>query len=139
MSIPLHKEYGVNPAVFKCYICGEDQGLILPGAKTKAFKEAGLADKDGQMHHNIGAIDKEPCPKCQAIMQQGIIFISTKDDNQDYRTGGWCAIKEKAVRQFGIEPKAMLEDICEKRVCFIQDTVYDQLGLPRNQEINNLK
>jgi hypothetical protein len=139
MSVILHKKYGVNPAIFKCFICGKDAGLILPGAKTSKLKDAGLADEDGKMHQNIGCIDKEPCSKCQKIMRAGIIFISTKDDDQDYRTGGWCAIKEEAVRQIGIEPPELLEGICKQRVCFIQDTVYDQLGFPRNQDINNME
>jgi len=138
MSIYLHREHGVNAAVFNCYICGESQGVILPGAKVQGFKEAGLADSSGKMNKNIGCIDKEPCFNCKEIMRQGIIFISTKDDDREYRTGGWCAVKEEAVRRMGI-PAKILERICTKRVCFIQDSVYDDMGLPRNVSINNLK
>lgn len=139
MSIYLHQEHGVNPAVFQCYICGKEAGLILAGAKVQKFKAAGLADASGKMNHNIGCINKEPCSECKEIMRQGIIFISTKDDDQDYRTGGWCAIKEAAVKRMDIHPQELLDSILEQRVCFVQDTVYDQLGLLRNESINNLE
>ena len=128
----LHSEYGVNPTMTTCFFCGETKDILLVGAKVLAFKKEGLCTDDGEMNHQIGCIDKEPCQKCQEIMKQGIIFISTKDDDQDYRTGGWCAIKESAVRKFGIQPDDLLETICERRVCFIQDSVYDELGLPRS-------
>lgn len=139
MSIRLSRNYGVNPAIFKCYVCGKDMGILMPGSQTNEFKKVGLADKSGKMNMNIGCINKEPCNECKRIMEQGIIFISVKDDDKDYRTGGWCAIKEEAVRRMGIEPTELLESICENRVCFVQDSVYDAFGLPRNQYINNME
>lgn len=137
--VRLHKEHGVNTAIFQCYICGEDQGLILPGTKTEEFEKAGIADSTGKMNQNVGCIDKTPCPKCQEIMEQGVIFISVKDNDPEYRTGGWCAVKEEAVRRMGIHPSGLLESICRNRVCLIPDTAYDQFGLPRNEEIDNME
>lgn len=134
-GILLHKDHGVNASVYQCFLCGEDMGLILPGSQVKEFKDVGLADDSGKMNNKCGAISKEPCDKCKEIMEQGIIFISTKDNDHEYRTGGWCAIKESAVRKMGIDD-SILTSICMQRVCFIADTVYDNLGLPRNQEIN---
>lgn len=135
----LHHKHGINPTMTTCFLCRETKDILLVGAKIKAFKKEGLCSKDGEMNHQIGCIDKEPCQKCKEIMEQGIIFISTKDDDIEYRTGGWCAIKESAVRKMGIKPESMLNDICKSRVCFIQDSVYDSFELPRGQEINNLK
>ena len=89
------------------------------------------------MPTSIGCIDTEPCNECKNIMEQGIIFISTKDDDREYRTGGWCAITESAVQSMPIDGD-MKQSIIESRVCFIQNTTYDILGLPRNVEINNL-
>ena len=138
MGIYLHEKHGLNPALYQCYLCGEDIGLILPGAKIQRFKNAGLADESGEMNRRIGAINEEPCDKCKEYMSQGIIFISTKDNDRDYRTGGWCVVKESALEHMGIHEE-LLKSIYEKRVCFIQDTIYDRLGLPRGEidaEIN---
>ena len=131
-SIYLHEEHGVNPAIYQCYLCGEDIGLILPGARVQKFKDAGLADSTGKMNMHIGCLDMEPCDKCKSIMKQGVIFISTRDDDQEYRTGGWCVVKKAAVREIGIQPPELLESILNQGVCFIGDSAYDAIGLPRD-------
>ena len=138
MSIRLHSKFGLNPTLVNCYYCHQPNEILLVGAETKGFKEAGLATADGKMHSTIGVVDRRPCPKCEEWMKKGIIFISVRDDQEQeiiehrsmpnpYRTGGWCVLTDDAV-------KRMLnnaDDLIKSRFCFVPDTVWDALGLPR--------
>jgi len=116
-SIRLHKKYGVNPTIPKCYVCGEDKNeLALLGA---AYKE------EAPIHM---CIDKTPCDKCLEYTKQGIIMISVRDGesgDNPYRTGGWVVVKEDAALR--LIPKEKLE----KRILFVEDKVWDKIGLPR--------
>ena len=62
-SIRLHPEFGLNPAVSKCYFCGEDSGLVLAGAACK-----------GEAPRNM-VWDMNPCLTCEAQMKAGIMLI----------------------------------------------------------------
>jgi hypothetical protein len=133
MPIYLHKEHGVNPAIYDCFWCGKDMGLVLPGSRTKAFKEAGLADSSGKMKMNIGAIDHDPCDECKEYMKQGVILISVLDDDEGsknpYRTGGFAVLKDEALPRL-IEDEGLVNHILKTRVSFVPDTVWNLLGLP---------
>ena len=142
MSIRLHKKYGVNPTMTNCFYCNEPDAILLPGAATKQFKDAGLASEDGEMKHNIGVVDMTPCSKCKGYMDQGIILISIKDDTtagdmhkqrlpNPHRTGGWCVVKSEAVKRFMSEGD-MLDFTLKHRFAFITDEAWDNLGLPRH-------
>jgi hypothetical protein len=139
MGVRLHNKYGVNPAVYNCFYCNEEVGLILPGSQTKVFREAGLADGDGKMHSNIGVMNMEPCSKCAEYMKQGVIMISAEDDDvgseNPYRTGGWAVVKDDAIKRIGLTPQSLEDDILRRRFCFLGDDTWDFLGLPR-EEIN---
>ena len=115
--IRLHKEFGLNPTITKCFLCGEDKNeIILLGAAYKGR---------APMHM---CLDTTPCDKCQGHMKQGIILISVKDGesgDNPYRTGGWCVVKEEAMLQV-TTPKML-----EKRMMFVPDSAWEQLGLPR--------
>lgn len=69
------------------------------------------------------------CPKCNSHVSAEPIH--ERACQNPYRTGGWCVIKEEAVRRMGITPPELLEDICKKRVAFLPDEVWSMLGLPR--------
>ncbi len=136
MSIRLHPEHGLNPAIFRCFYCGENAGLVIPGAATNGFREAGLTNSDGSMKMDIGVINMEPCSKCKEYMEQGIILISTRDEDSGsknpHRTGGWVVVKEEAMDRLleGSDP-ALLRHLKKARFCFVPDTAWDQIGLPR--------
>lgn len=67
-SIRLHPEHGLNPAIPRCYFCGEDKNeLILPGAACK-----------GEAPRNA-VWDMSPCQTCKAQMDVGIMLIGVKD------------------------------------------------------------
>jgi len=110
-------------ALTKCFICGKDSGIIMNRFLTKQH-----AEKVKQMHGKV--VTKEPCNECKKLMEKGIICISVSDADKDYRTGGMCVVKPNSFDKI-IKDKAMLKDIKAKRICFIDDSSWDQIGLPR--------
>lgn len=131
----LHPQHGVNPTTYQCFYCGESMGLLLIGAHSKQFKDAGLAMHDGEMRRQIGVISMEPCDKCKEYMQQGVLLISVKDETNEknpYRTGGWVVVKDHAIRKM-VQPEALQEHILKARFAFVPDQAWDALGLPRAQ------
>ncbi len=129
-NIKLSPKYGLNPSMGVCFICGEDSGeIIIPGLITKknnlGHPEEAEAPRRAVWH-------KEPCPKCKEYMKQGIILLSVRNgENGDnpYRTGKFVVIKEEAMKRM-ISTKELLTDVLKKRMCFIEDKVWNNLGLP---------
>jgi hypothetical protein len=117
-SIRLHPEFGVNPTIPQCYLCGEDKGEVaLLGAAYKG---------QAPMHM---CIDKEPCDNCKGYMKQGVIFVGVVDGaNHDNpaRTGRYCVIKDEAVQRMLKDSKEVLQ----KRAAFIEESIWKRLGLP---------
>ncbi len=118
-NIRLHKKYGLNPAIPKCFVCGKDKNKILllgAGCKEEAPKNQ--------------CFDKEPCDKCQEYMKNGTILISVRDGednvNNPYRTGGWCVVKNEAM-------KKIVNDYAGAKIMFVEDKVWDKLKLPRGE------
>lgn len=140
----LHPKHGLNPTLTTCYYCNEPADLLLVGSQTKRFKELGLASSDGEMKMNIGVIDARPCAKCQDYMQQGVILISMRDGEESemetakhekrlanpYRTGGWIVVREEYIRRV-IDSPILTRQILRQRVCFVPDSAWDKIGLPR--------
>lgn len=123
-SIKLSKNHGVNPTIPKCFVCGEDKNEIILMGRLK---------DDAEAPKNI-CFDNEPCDKCKGYMKKGIIMISVRDgENTDnpYRTGGWVVLKEDAFPN-------MSEEIKRIRICFVPDSRWDEIDLPRGKEINNI-
>lgn len=125
MSIRLSPKHGVNPSVSVCFFCLKDKGLVLPG----------LLKGDQAAPHRL-VWNKEPCETCQGYMKQGIILISIDEDLTDdflnpYRSGGWCVVKEEAVKR--MLPKGKEADsVLKGRFAFVPDDVWDLYGLPRS-------
>ncbi len=142
----LHPKHGLNPALTTCYYCNKPADILLVGSRTKAFKEAGLASEDGEMKMNVGVIDARPCSKCQGYMQQGVILISMRDGEEaemetanrekrlpnPYRTGGWVVVREEYIRRM-IDSPLLARQILRQRVCFVSDSAWDKIGLPRGE------
>lgn len=121
-------ENNFEVAMIKCFFCGKEKGLVM---NTRLSKKH--ADEIKKM--NGHAIDYEPCDECKKLMEQGIMFVSVKDGesgNNPYRTGKLCVIKEEAVKQFS-SPE-LYEQVKKTRFAFIEDSVWDSLGLPKGQE-----
>ena len=130
--IILDPEKGVDPMLSYCFICNKEKNeLILAGVKGKRIRHSAGVSQDARGV----CFNKEPCDECKSIMEQGVIFISVKDGESGenpYRTGGWCALTLEAAERMGI-------DIEKQRVFFMEDSMYDKIGLPRNQNIDNRK
>lgn len=116
-SIRLHSKHGLNPTIPVCFLCGKEKNEIaLLGAAYKS---------EAPMHM---CINKEPCDQCKEYMKQGILLISVRDNTDQenpYRTGHIAVIKEEAAKNiFGT-------DILKSRAAFIEDSLWNKIGLPR--------
>jgi hypothetical protein len=125
MDIKLSPQHGINPAIPVCFFCNMPKAEIILAGKLPGDVEA----------PRNAVWDKQPCRRCQSIMEQAIILISideklTKDSSNPYRTGGWLAIKEEAVKRMGIQPQ-VVNSILRARVAFIPDETWNLMGLPR--------
>lgn len=124
MSLRLSNKHGVNPSVTLCFYCQKDKGIVL----------FGQLPNDAEAPRQV-TIDKEPCAECVKYMEQGILFISvdaSKSDDMEnpWRTGGWVVLAEVAVKRI-VSDEALCDHILKRRVCFIEDEVWDRIGLPR--------
>lgn len=118
--IRLSKKHGVNPAIPVCYLCGEDKNEIILAGRLPNDEEA----------PRKAVWDNKPCDKCKEYMKAGVILISVKDGDggsNPYRTGGWCVVKDEAVKNIFDEDTPAIKS----RVAFIEDTAWDTIGLPR--------
>jgi hypothetical protein len=118
-SIPLHPKHGLNPMVEICRLCGNETGsLLLLGnnCKTEAPR--------------VGAMQDSVCDKCADVMKVGIMFVEVRNGesgDNPYRTGNIWGLKEEAAERFIIEP--MWTQVKKSRVCFIEQSTANQLGL----------
>ena len=118
-------KYGVNPAIPKCFLCGEDKNEIILFGKLSEDKEA----------PQKAVFDKEPCDKCKEYMTIGIILISVRDGESGenpYRTGGWVVIKDDFIKRC-VQPEELSNIILLNRFSFVPDDAFDMLGLPREK------
>lgn len=115
----ISKEHGLNPSISTCFICGENKNEILL-----------LGHNKGKKAPHTACYNYEPCDKCKEFMKQGIILISVRDgesNNNPYRTGGWVVIKEDAAKRI------LSKEIIDKRIAFVEDKMWDMVGLPREK------
>lgn len=171
-SIRLHDKLGVNPRLtfYVCPCCGQEkegQDLLLMGSRNhvSTCNSCGMRHVGGttknrcqnpecRSHGNFTRRElksheriQEPsriCGECQALMKQGIVFLSVRDGEEGkenpYRTGAMCVLKEEAVRErLPIEPEELKEQIIRKRMCFVPDEAWDMLGFPRENIDNREK
>lgn len=59
-GIILSKEYGANPSVFQCLVCGKGVGVALFGTAWK-----GPDGRTKEAPRTCGPIDPEPCAECR--------------------------------------------------------------------------
>lgn len=117
-NIRLSEKHGVNPTIPICFFCGKEKNELLL---------LGRLPNDVEAPKNI-VYNKTPCNECIEYMKQGIILVSVKDGEKSdnpYRTGGWVVVREEAAK------KIFDDDVIKSRFAFVEDTVFDMLGLPR--------
>jgi hypothetical protein len=117
MSIRLHRKYGLNPAIPVCFYCGKDKNEILL---------LGAACKEEAPKHTV--FNKEPCDECRKLMGMGVMLVSVRNGN---RTGNLAVVKQEAAQR-------MFPSIGDGRFAFVEDEVWDRIGLPR-LNIDNTK
>jgi len=120
----LSRRYGVNPTLPVCFFCMRETGEVALLGRLPNDAEA----------PRQAVLDHQPCDECKKWMQRGIILISVADNTESgddpTRTGGWCVVKDEALRDI-ITPPELLIDILKKRVAFVPDEAWDAIGLPR--------
>lgn len=124
-SIRISEKHGFNPMLVVCFYCQKDRGDIALFGRLPGDAEA----------PRRGVIAMDPCDECKGYMKQGIILISydeakTTDKKNPYRSGGWCVLKEEAVKRMFKEGE-LLDAVLKCRFAFMDDQTWDHIGLPR--------
>jgi hypothetical protein len=163
MSIRLHKDLGVNPRLvnYTCPVCGERAsqeiallgasncksrcphcGIYVYGGKRVGDTCPGCNRGEGERWKREEISETEQieggvqvCQQCGEWMRAGIVFISVRDGesgDNPHRTGKLAVIKEEAVRKM-VQPPEMLASVLDKRMCYLEDTVWTHLGLPEEE------
>lgn len=113
-------------ALIRCFFCGEDKGLIMNRRLTaKAAEE--VRECNGK------AVDLEPCNDCKELMEKGVLLIEYREGTEPdfYRTGVLAVVKDKAIKK--VFPKEIADDAIKRRFCFVSNTIWDKMGLPREE------
>jgi hypothetical protein len=123
--IRLSEKHGVNPSLGVCFFCMKDSGEVILFGRMRGDEEA----------PRRACVSQEPCAECKGWMEKGVILISVdpkrSESQQDpYRSGGWAVVKDEAVQRFPLDEK-FKEVFLRKRAGFVEDEVWDALGLPR--------
>lgn len=117
MGIHLSKQFGINPSIDTCFICGKETNLVLFGT---SYKDENGKTAQAPMKICTGDI----CDNCKQIIEEGgIFFIAVKDGergNNPYRTGQITAVKEEAVQR-------MFPDFPYKKINYIEESAYKQI------------
>jgi hypothetical protein len=119
-SIRLHPEFGVNPTVLQCPICGDEYGVALLGYNR------------GKEAPRVSCDPNSICGKCEEHRKIGIILIETRDGESGknpHRTGRLWVVKEEFFTRAG-EPDSNTAEILKSRVAFITRATADAMGLP---------
>lgn len=110
-GIRLHKEFGLNPTISVCMVCGEDKNEIaLLGA---AFKEQAPM-------HMVASI--EPCEKCRKKYLEdgdGVLLVEASSDKVPI--GRVMVIKREAFQRVFNIPVPI------HRIALIEDEAYSRL------------
>lgn len=112
--VTVSKEFGVNPTVEVCSICGKEIGVALLGTTYKENNKVAKAP------HKMCLGDV--CDECKAALNNGGIFIIEVRDGEvgdnPYRTGRLIAIKETVA-------KGMFNKY--NKVNFMEHSIFDRL------------
>lgn len=126
-GLRLSKTHGVNPAVPRCFFCGEQKNQVILAGYIKGDRQAPQ-----------GAVwDHEPCDQCVEHMELGVVLVSvdearSPDKDNPWRTGGWVVVSEDFIRRV-VTPSKLADALIEGRFGFVPDQVWDAIGLPRGE------
>ena len=117
MGVRISKQFGINPSVDTCFICGKETSVVLFGTSYK--------DENGKTAEAPRTVcTGQLCDNCKQIIDKGgIFFIAVKDGEtgkNPFRTGQFAAVKEEAVQR-------MFPDFPYKKVNYIEESAYKQI------------
>ena len=107
-TIRVSKQYGLNPSVEKCIVCGKEMGLVLFGTSYK-----GADGKTAEAPREI--YTGNLCDDCRKVIDNGGVFIIEVLDGETgshpYRTGRLVGIKREAAERLfkEVHPIAYME------------------------------
>lgn len=105
-SIRLSKEFGVNPTMDHCFICGKETGIALCGT---AFKDENGKTADASRCHNFSSGNL--CDECKAALDKGAHFIIEVTDSSNneviFRTGRLVGVSEEFFTRNGLKVSAV--------------------------------
>lgn len=116
-GITISKEYGLNPSVLQCPICGKEHSLALFGT--------GWKDKNGKTAEapRVLATPDSFCDDCLKVLKAGgAFFIEVRDGEAEknpknpYRTGRYLAVRKEAKEGMKAQP-----------IQFVEETVFEHL------------
>lgn len=110
-KIQLSPKHGLNPALVKCFICGEDTNEIA--LMGKIDKE----DSEAPKYVNIGSL----CNKCKEHIDNGGAFIIEASDKKGTRTGRYIKLQTKLKGYEQASIAYMLSEDFEKLVKDIEN------------------
>lgn len=114
----LHKKYGVNPTIAKCFLCGEAKNEIaLLGS---AFPE------EAPMYM---VLDVEPCEKCrEKYLKIGVLLAEAERRENHfgkidyYPNGKFLVIKDEAFK------KVFNREIPPRKIVFVEIGLLDKIS-----------
>ena len=120
-SIELSPQYGLNPSLIKCFICGKDTGVAILG-KLKDDAEA-----PKELYNDL-------CDECKKIIDDGGSFIlevknGTSHDNPK-RTGRLIGVSKQYVER-------MKEFFKLDIINYMEESAFDRLNGSKFKEENN--
>ena len=119
-SIKLHKEFGLNPTISKCIICGKQKNQIaLLGAGYK--KQAPMSM----------VTEPEPCEECKKkYLSKGVMMVEAEQVHYGYSgkvkyapTGKLAVIKDIAFKKIFKTP------IPQHKIAFAEIGLLDKMGV----------
>lgn len=117
-SIRLHPEFGVNPMLYCCSVCGNDIGVAL------------LGYNGGKEAPRKAVLPGEICDPCIGYMKVAVAIIECRDGESGknpYRTGRLFYMKDEAFARIFSGPEA--EAALKARVTFMEESLVKKLGL----------
>ena len=136
----------------RCFFCGKEDQILL---ETRFDPATGHLRQT--LPRDCGVVNMIPCHECEGYMKQGILLMSVRAGEMNvvekerydheiamkgerhprpfipnpFRTGGWCVVKQEAVERMLVEP--LLSQVLRCRWCFVEDDVWNAVGLPRKK------
>lgn len=144
-GVILSKEYGVNPSVSQCIICGKDDAVILFGAAWK-----GKDGRTAEAPHRCGVIGPEPCPECRKKYLEegdGVLLVEAKPIERPHYDPSrrWKGEKEKRAEMTGdaavIKREAFEKcfnvPVPAKRIAYVEPGVLERIIPKPGKEVGS--